>query len=928
MSDEPQDFMDFFEASNRPQVEKREWMYTKEMSLVTESTLDRVIQECIDSGRYALDIETTGLDNRVFNGRTKDHIVGFCISPDGVRGYYIPVHHSGEGEKCNIPHERAFAAIRKLADSPSKAIFHHGKFDHEFLQFNGGEPIGEWDDPDHWDDTMILAYLRNTRTRNKGLKFLAKDELQYEMIELKELFPEEDRKKGLDFSQLDPSWEPVIWYACSDAICTWCLFKPLFDAAIPATLNPKAPDGKGLPSQANIYKVEKLAVAATRMMERNRIYIDRVKLYDLITLGQQEMFDSLADIFSGASEILQRNITPGYFKVLTETFTSSPESPINDQITEARRKAHKSAPDPIGNFKKRVRSLTDPNTMEMVDFPLIYDVMSPQQLGLMLRELGVEGLKVTEKSKQVQTSSAFLDEVIEDAGEKFPFMKKIKRFRETQKALSSNLLPLYEDTNPGDPEKGIPQHSPDSTIRVAFDATKVDTGRFSTPAPSDKKLFHGQARWNLHSIPATYQKDRPECMLRIRETITARPGFILLAADYSGQELRLATNYSKEPLWVKEFFRCSGCNHEFPMGDTVPPPPEAPPPFCPICGSDKIGDLHTLTALAVYGEAAKGDKAKRQASKGLNFAMAYGGGASAAMRAVGVDKEEGYRIKRQFDGTYTGLVAWWKRQHETAKLQKHVTTILGRRYPLPDIDHEMGGFRSKAERNAVNGPIQGAAADIMKLVMGLLYREIRARGWEETVRMTITIHDEIVFEIALAVLEDALEMISDIMTKKALAHFPWRVPLTIDMELGYDWTVPWDIKNFRYGKKPWPEELKPFFPRTLASQASQVAPAKETPAKEALAKEAPLQEMIAEVQAAPMVHTPQRASGSVVTFRIPVARLNLGVIDTLARIIVECEGRGTHILRLETEDGHPLLADTVQVNEAQIATLLDHYGIL
>ena len=925
---------DLFDSGRHPNVEKKEWMDTKVMALVTDDMLDRVIQDCIDSGLYALDLETTGLDNRVINGRTVDNIVGICLSHDGIHGYYIPLHHGGEGEEVNLPQTRVFTAMRRLVASPARAIFHNGKFDHEFLQFNGDAPIGEWDNPAKWEDTLILAYLRNSRARNKGLKALSSNELGYQMIELKELFLEEERKAGLDFSKLDPKWEPVIWYAASDAICTYLLYKPLYEEAIPPV---QASNGDSMPSQHNVYQVEKLCVAATRMMERNRIHIDRAKLNELITLGQQEMFDALKDVYEGASLLLQRDISPSYFKLMRESFDPSPEFAIKDQITEARKKARKVAPDPVGSLRKVVPSLTKKNVKESVEFPLIYDVMSAQQLGPLLRELGVEGLQVTEKSGQIQTSQAVLDTVVERAGGKFPFMAKIKRFREIQKALSSNLVPLYEDTDPGDAAKGIPPCSHDSTVRVNFNAHKVDTGRFSTPAPRNKKVFQGQVRWNLQSIPAGYQKDRPECMLRIREAIVARPGFILLAADYSGQELRLATNYSGEPLWVDEFFRCSGCGHEFPRGDVAPPPPpEAPPAYCPTCGSDKIGDLHTLTALAVYGDAAKGDKAKRQKSKSLNFAMAYGGGGSAAQRAVGVDKEEGWRIKAQFDKTYTGLVQWWKRQHQYAKVHKHVITKLGRRYPLPDIDSDQGGFRSKAERNAVNGPIQGAAADVMKLVMGLLYREIRKRKWEDLVRMVITIHDEIVFEIALEVLEEALEVIEEIMCKRGLKSFPWRIPFTIDMELGFDWTVPWDIKKFRFGKKPWPEELRPYFPKTIGGASAAPAAAPQAPAPAAppapadaaatpqSAPEAPQEQAVS-----PVDGIAPRPSGAEVVFRIPYRKLSLGMIDALARIIVECEGRGTHQLKLITDEGLIILnGGKIFVNETQFATLLAHYGIM
>ena len=167
----------------------------------------------------------------------------------------------------------------------------------------------------------------------------------------------------------------------------------------------------------------------------------------------------------------------------------------------------------------------------------------------------------------------------------------------------------------------------------------------------------GQVRWGVHMTPATYDKSKPECVRRTREIVTARPGHVLFAIDYSGVELRIVTNLSGEPKWINEFFRCSSCEHTFPR-DT------RPPPFCPECGSDKIGDLHSHTALGVFGDEIKGTgefKQRRQEAKALNFAMAYGGGGSAAQRAVGVDREEGWRIKNQYDKTYKVLRKWWKK---------------------------------------------------------------------------------------------------------------------------------------------------------------------------------------------------------------------------------------------------------------------------
>jgi DNA polymerase I-like protein with 3'-5' exonuclease and polymerase domains len=705
------DITEWSEQIGRPTITKKSWMESKKLVLATADMLPKIIDDCIASGLYALDLETTGLDNRVFNGATVDRIAGACISPDGEVGYYIPVSHPDHMDSC-VSFSLFTREMRRLVASPAVAIFHNGKFDQEFLQFNGGEAIGEWDDPKKWEDTLILAYLRNSRQRAKGLKFLAKTELGMEMIELDELFG--DKAKGdLDFGTLDPTWEPAIWYAASDAICTYMLYKHLRSDAVNKT--------DMLPSQEPIYMIEKLCVTATRWMERCRIPIDRDKVAELIRIGQREWLPALGEVYEEASKALGRDITPGYFRLLigdNPQYRFDPEDVecgIKENIDRTRAEAARRQPEDGGDptepdskgkprvktITKRVLNLVDKKQLDTVEFPLVYDALIPDQLGLLLRELGVEGLIATEKSGQVKTSKDVLDKVIEEAGEEFPYIKKIMRFREVSKAIASNLQPLYESTTK--------ERSPDGRIRVNFNAFTTDTARFSTPADREGRGWTGKTNWNIHSIPSGRKKDIPECLKRIREVIKAPEGKLLYAIDYSGEELRVVTNLSREPLWETEFFRCAGCGHKFDPGATVPPPPEPPPPFCPECGSDSIGDLHTLTAIALYGADVVNSgefKVKRNSSKGVNFALCYGGGGMAVVRSAGVSKDEGWRIKRQFDATYKGLAGWWERQYEFGRRTGYVLTAFNRRYPVPDITSADGGFRSKAERNAVNGPIQ------------------------------------------------------------------------------------------------------------------------------------------------------------------------------------------------------------------------------
>lgn len=940
MPSEPLDFMEALDALALPKVEQKPWMLKTHMERVTADTLDRVVDECIAAGMYGFDIETTGLDNRVFysddgSPYTVDKTVGYCLASSEDKGYYIPVRHrdpkTGNMAAANVPMRLVVPALQRLVNSPARAVFHNAKFDQEFLQHEVMGGLGEWDDPDKWDDTFILAYMRDTRERNKGLKHLSHVELQREMIELDELFTPEERKAGgLNFGNLDPTWEPATWYACSDAMCTLGLRRVLY----PQVTDPD--DHKN--EQRTLYKIEKSCVSATRWMERCRIPIDRPKVGELIRIGQREWFACLVDVYAEINKALSRDARPKWMLVMQEhpTLRFDPES-VEPSYMDSRETAMAHAgEEDKRTTEKSVPMLTDPRKQETVAFPVTYDVTIPEQLGLLMRELGVRGLRATEKSGQVKTSKDELERVIEEAGDEYPYMGKIRRFREVAKALSSNLFPIWLDTSP--------ERSPDGRIRVSFNAHKVDTGRFSTPTPREEARFSGQVRWNLHSIPATYDKKKPECMRRMREIIRVSEDKVLYAIDYSGVELRIVTNLSGEPKWVEEFFRCSECDTKFDKGQGTAPPPH----FCPKCGSDKIGDLHTLTALAIYGEGAKDSpdfKQKRQSSKALNFAMCYGGGGSAAQRAVGVDKEEGWRIKNQFDKSYMGLRRWWGKQHDTARRWTYVRTAFGRKYPLPDILNTDSGFRSKAERNAVNGPVQGTSADIMKLAMVLIYREFKKRGWLRRAKAIVTIHDELVFEVDGDIAEEMVDVTVPLMVEKTVAPLGWLVPLKVDIEFGQDWLVPLNLIEMEHGKKPWPEKWARMFPRRSSGQPHAPAPvptpAPAPPSVSAsapapVASSAPVNVEQAPAPApVPSGDTSAQTPGTTVeggkcVHVIHTSRLSLGLMDKLARVIQRCEGRGTTPLRIVTETGDVLLDEgttKVRVAAGEFKAIAMYEGI-
>lgn len=402
---------------------------------------------------------------------------------------------------------------------------------------------------------------------------------------------------------------------------------------------------------------------------------------------------------------------------------------------------------------------------------------------------------------------------------------------------------------------------------------------------------------------------------------------MIVAVDFSAEELRIVTNLSGEPMWEREFFRCGSCKHEFDRStETLPPPPEPPSPFCPKCGSDNIGDLHTLTAIALYGEEIVNDpqfKTYRGYAKGTNFALCYGGGGQAVVRAAGTTLEEGWRIVRKFTGAYKGLARWWAHQIDFAKKHGCILTVFNRRYPLPDIHHENSFFQKKAERNAVNGPVQACGADLIKFAMGMIYKECKKRGWLSKVKMILTMHDELVFEIHKSVMEPALDMIKEVMIKKTIARLRWKVPLTCDIECGQNYSVPMNVTRMWYGIDTIPDNLKDVFHVRFSKNGEAIAspesadvvtnPTDTQHVEQTSHPEPPPEE-------APRVLLKK---GEAHVYTIPNNKLTMTVLYNIGQTIAKCRGRGTHPLIIKTAGGYVIMDDSnVMVNPIEFDTAM------
>lgn len=828
----------------------KDWMLSKIFKMVTAETIKEIIDDLINSpyGACAVDLEATGLDVRVFNKQTKHQITGFCLCSNDKTAYYLPVGHRGDYAKYNISWSLASAELERLFASHLKFVFHNAKFDHELLQYNGyGALGGAWDKPDKWEDTMILSYLENSKRRSLSLKEIAKQDLGLEMIEFEEI-TNHNRATQCSFDELDPSDPNVLGYACGDAFCTLAIYRAKRDTCLLL--------GKLDCSQEFIYRLEKMVMVATRRMECCRILVDLEKVKELTQEAISMYFEVGDKLYSELSGLLNRDITDiSYLVLKTMVKENNPENlPFK-----------KSDPRCFINMKKNSKKEGDKIKRTIAKGPFYqftypkeyvaaclvpegrtYNITSASQLGELLLELKVPDLKFKEKSGKVATGKGELDEVIEKHIERFPFLKSISRFREVDKAISTYLINMYDGANEGwgclecglsflqnvtgvCPTCGSAKIFRDSSLHVSFMSLGTETGRFKVKEDKnsgngrkkrdDSYEKTGQAKVFVHGIPSTADTKKIRPMRELRYAFISRPGYIMIAADYAGVELRLATSLSREPLWEEEYFKCAKCGHQYPKSDTAIK-------YCYKCGSLEIGDLHSRTAVGVYGEESRllpNWKVLRGYAKGGNFAVAYGGGPSALVRSIKCSMPEAKRFYNKFIQLYKGLSSWWEEVKNFAREHGFVLTKFNRKYPVPDIHHEDGKLRSKAERNCTNSPVQGLSADITKIAMALSYVEFVKRGWIDLenpaldkVRLIITMHDELVFEVKEELAQEFVSLLRDIMVDNIfIKNAKFAIPLAIDMDIGRNWDGDFSYYPCYYNVEDWPEEYAPFFPKSV-----------------------------------------------------------------------------------------------------------------
>jgi DNA polymerase-1 len=350
---------------------------------------------------------------------------------------------------------------------------------------------------------------------------------------------------------------------------------------------------------------------------------------------------------------------------------------------------------------------------------LEFNINSPRQLGdVLFNKLNLPKPVKYGKGKMISTAV----DVLEGLAAEHEVPRLVLEYRQLSKLKST-----YVDT--------LPALLSASTGRLhtTFDQTGTATGRLSSANP------------NLQNIPI-----RTEVGREIRAAFTAEPGSVLLAADYSQIELRLLAHFSNDRLLVEAFRR----------GD----------------------DIHTLTASQVFGVPPLMVTADhRRQAKVVNFGIVYGLSAFGLSQQLGIEPSEAKQFIHAYFEKYNGVRAFIDKTLEDARYHQRVKTLFGRVRPIPEINGKNANQRGFAERTAVNTPLQGTAADLIKIAMIRIDEAIRDRGLKA--RMTLQVHDELVFEVPEAELDVMRSLVREYMEK---VH-PLAVPLVVEIGVGRNW---------------------------------------------------------------------------------------------------------------------------------------------
>ena len=349
-----------------------------------------------------------------------------------------------------------------------------------------------------------------------------------------------------------------------------------------------------------------------------------------------------------------------------------------------------------------------------------FNLASPKQLGVIL----FDKLKLVEKPKKTKTGQySTAEDILSFLAKTHPIVAKIMEWRSLQKLQTTYVLSLPEEINPDT-----------GRIHTTYNQAVASTGRLSSNKP------------NLQNIPIRTLKGQ-----EIRKAFIPKDNnHLLMAADYSQIELRIIAALSKDPFMIKAFQ-----NNE---------------------------DIHAATAAKVFEvPLTKVSREQRGNAKTINFGIIYGVSAFGLSQQTNLNRTESKELIDTYYKTYPKLKEYISKQVDFAREHGYVETVLGRRRYLKDINSQNSIVRGSAERNAINAPIQGSAADIIKLAMIKIHQKINEENWQS--KMLLQVHDELVFDVLKSEKNDFEKMVKNCME----CAFDIGLPLVVDIGFGENW---------------------------------------------------------------------------------------------------------------------------------------------
>ncbi|MDO8751821.1 MAG: DNA polymerase, partial [Dehalococcoidia bacterium] len=355
-----------------------------------------------------------------------------------------------------------------------------------------------------------------------------------------------------------------------------------------------------------------------------------------------------------------------------------------------------------------------------------FNIGSPQQLGTVLFEKLLPPAKLREmelpQPRRTKTGYSTDASVLEELKGAHPVVDKVLEYRQLTKLKSTYLDTLPTLVNPRT-----------GRVHTSYNQVGSATGRFSSSDP------------NLQNIPI-----RTELGREVRRAFLAQPGWSLLAADYSQVELRILAHLSQDPGLLAAFHR----------GE----------------------DIHAATASQVYGVALNQvTPDMRRLAKVMNFGIIYGLSAHGMSQQTDLTREQSAAFIGSYFGKYPGIRDYIDKTKALVRQRGYVETMLGRRRYIPEINHSNFQVRQAAERMAINMPVQGTAADLIKIAMIRIHARMKAQAVHS--RMLLQVHDELIFEVPPQEMEHMKAIVQELMASAMTLD----VPLKVDLKIGPTW---------------------------------------------------------------------------------------------------------------------------------------------